>query len=134
MIYVLLRVYSSVSVLSFLSFPASTWLPILIKYSYPVNICLSSCLNLTVVPLRINTSCSRNTTVSFCFVCAMYGSAVDRCSGPRFQEITLRLVCFWHNSRACCHCYCFQTKIKLHILCFPEASSEISSPHLESSL
>jgi len=38
----------------------------------------------------------------------MYGSAADRCSGPRFQEITfpVRLVCgfhFWHDFRARCH-------------------------------
>jgi len=69
---------------------------------------------------RISTSCSRTTAALFCIVCAMYGSAADRCSGPRFQEITfsIRLVCgfhFWHDSRVRCRCHCSQPEIELHV-------------------
>jgi len=89
--------------------------------------------------LNISTSCSRTTAAPFCIVYAMYGSAADRCSGLRFQEITfpVRLVCgfhVWHVSRARCHCHCCQSEIELHVFWLPEVSGKISSPHLAMSL
>ena len=48
-------------------------------------------------------SCSRSSAAPFCIVCAMYDSAADRYSGPRFKEITfpIKLVCGFHFLHDC---------------------------------